>query len=181
MRHGDAVLKPVEDAAEAGWVTGLLSTVEQQGFRVPRPLRAQDGRWVVDGWTATEFVAGEAAPVGRWGQLLAASRAFHAALAATPRPEFLDGRTHRWAHADRVAWGDGDVDVVPRVGPYLARLQQISRPAWAGPDFAQLLVRALIFRLVALNERARGTGASSLAELPLFARAIDTVDELVAG
>lgn len=235
--HGAAVLKPVEDATEASWAAELLAGVEQRGFRLPRPLRARDGRWVVDGWSATQHLADEIGPAGRWGQLLAAGRAFHAALAAAPRPAFLAHRSHRWARADRVAWGEGSVDVVPEIAEQLTRLQRTLRPvnarsqlihgdlsgnvlftagappaiidfspywrpagyadaivavdglvwhdlrhdeaselvslAWTGADFAQLLVRALIFRLVALNEQARELDPRCLAELALFAPVVE--------
>lgn len=134
VRHGDAVLKPVEDAAEAAWAAALLTGVEQRGFRLPRPLRAGDGRWVVDGWSATQHLAGEVGPDGRWRQLLAAGRAFHAALAAAPRPAFLGQRSHRWARADRVAWGEDSVAALPEVAEQLSRLQRMLGPGSGRPQ-----------------------------------------------
>lgn len=124
VRHGHAVLKPADDPREATWAAGLLATIEGPGFRIPRPLSAGDGRWIVDGWTATEFVAGDADPSGRWDELLAAARAFHAALRNAARPGFLDRRTHRWAHADRVGWNEADATVPSE---HLRRLQALLR------------------------------------------------------
>jgi uncharacterized protein (TIGR02569 family) len=241
FRHGPAVVKPVENAVEAEWSAQLLLTVEQHGFRLPRPLRAGDGRWVVDGWAASEYVGGETGPAGRWAQLFSASRAFHQALARAPKPSFLAARTHRWARADRVAWGEQPVEVPAEAAGLLTRLQQLVRPvSWsgqlihgdlsgnvlfadgappaiidfspywrpvryaeavavvdgllwfgaepdlvssAGPDgdFGQLLVRALIFRLVALTERARDEGQSCLTELQPFLPVVGTVEQLVAN
>lgn len=50
--------------------------------------------------------------------------------------------------------------------------------AWTGADFGQLLVRALIFRLVALNEQARELDLRCLAELALFTPVIEWVERL---
>jgi uncharacterized protein (TIGR02569 family) len=235
------VLKQVDDAEEATGSAKLLIGIEPRGFRLARPLRAADGRWVVDGWAATEWIAGVARPAGPEEQLLAAGRAFHAALASVPRPAWLDARTHRWARADRVAWGEqpgvvppvasdqwsrltnllgpvrapsqlihGDlngnvlfadnmppaiIDFSPYWRPvaYAEAIVVIDRMLWfgAGPElmrrsrpdagFAQLLVRALIFRLIALTEHARDVGSVDLAELQLFSPVVAAVEQRVAG
>jgi uncharacterized protein (TIGR02569 family) len=129
--HGSAVLKPVDNPAETVWAARLLASVHEEGFRLPRPLRARDGRWVVDGWAAAERVAGETGPAGRWEEVLAAGRNFHAGLEQVPRPELLDQRTHRWAVGDRVAWNEQSVDVPSPAAEYLARLQRLVRPVAA--------------------------------------------------
>jgi hypothetical protein len=41
-----------------------------------------------------------------WPRVLDAADAFHAFVAGEPRPSFIEARTHQWAIADRVAWGD---------------------------------------------------------------------------
>jgi uncharacterized protein (TIGR02569 family) len=240
FRHGMAVLKPAGDPAEAVWCARLLAGVEPQGFRLPRPLRARDDRWVVDGWTASEYLEGQPGPAGRWDELLAAGRAFHAALSQLPRPDFLNHRTHRWARADRAAWGEPTVPVPAEAAEHWARLTRLIRPVDApsqlihgdltgnvlfaagkppavidfspywrpvgyadaivlvdgmlwfgadhqlltrddhGPDFGQLLVRALIFRLAALTEQARDVGPSCLSELSLFPPVIGAIERLAA-
>jgi hypothetical protein len=148
------------------------------------------------------------------------------------RPEFLQRRQHRWALADRVAWGEASADPVPELEPVLDRLASLvhaptradvpqvvhgdlagnvlfapGRPPaiidfspywrpttyaaaivavdgvlWFGADntllrqvadeagSAQPLVRAIIFRLIALNERSR-FDRSAIEELPLFLNA----------
>jgi uncharacterized protein (TIGR02569 family) len=240
FRHGSAVLKPADDPAEAAWCAQLLAGVEPCGFRLPRPLPARDGRWVVDGWTASEHLVGQPGPAGRWDQLLAAGRAFHAALRQVARPSFLDDRTHRWARADRVAWGEQTVPVPAEAAEHCARLARLIRPVSAssqlihgdltgnvlfadgappavldfspywrpvgyaeaivlvdgllwygadhhlltrgdrGPHFGQLLVRALMFRLIALTEQARDVDPACLSELSLFTPVIGAVERLVA-
>jgi uncharacterized protein (TIGR02569 family) len=123
------VLKQVEDEAESVWVAETLAALRPVGYRVARPVRAADGRWIFDGWAATERVAGNPAPARRH-EVLAAGRVFHRAIAHLPRPVMLDQRTHLWARADRLAWGEE----VPTAGSelvdaLLARLQPVTQPA----------------------------------------------------
>jgi uncharacterized protein (TIGR02569 family) len=237
-RHGDVVLKRVGDRVEAEWTAETISSIEPHGYRLPRPVRAEDGSWVVDGWIATEFVPGQSQPQGRWDALLGAARAFHGDLAGLPKPAFLALRRHRWAVADRVAWGEAGIVALPEVAGLLDRLLSwvapVHEPAqlvhgdlagnvlfaddrspaiidfspywrpvgyaeamvavdgmlWYGggpdleplvardPDIAQLLVRALIFRLVAHNERAGGDGYAVPDELQQFAAVADRIERL---
>jgi uncharacterized protein (TIGR02569 family) len=133
IRIGDAVLKPVDGAVEeTGWAAGIAERLGSgPGFQVPRPLRATDGRCVVDDWCGAEYLPGEPGPAGRWDELLAAGRAFHAALRDEPRPGFLSGRTHRWAMADRVAWGEESatqIEVAPGLRSVLGELTARRRP-----------------------------------------------------
>ena len=51
--------------------------------------------------------------------------------------------------------------------------------AWSSPDFPQLLVRALIFRLIAGGLRGLGTGVAAQAELASFEAAIVQVEALL--
>ncbi len=182
---------------------------------------------------------GESAPAGRWHELLAAGRAFHAAVRHERRPEFLQRRQHRWAVADRLAWGEASADPVPELEPVLAKLVPLVqaptrgevpqvvhgdlagnvlfapglppaiidfspywRPTtyaaaivavdgvlWFGADSTSLrqvadeacsttpLVRAIIFRLIALNERSR-FDRSALDELPIFLNAASAIERL---
>lgn len=113
---GDIVLKRVDDADVATWVAGFALRLPQEGFRLPAPIGAEDGRWVVDGWCAWSRVAGEHSTT-RWPELLAAGTAFHRAASREPKPRFIDqvGWTmrsplDRWNYADRIVWGEVPVD-----------------------------------------------------------------------
>ncbi|MEV4876704.1 aminoglycoside phosphotransferase [Streptomyces cyaneofuscatus] len=130
VRVGAAVLKPAEGAeGESEWAASVLERLPRgAGFRVPRPLRSAEGDAVVEGWTAAEFVDGRPGPGRRWPGVVAAGRAFHAALREQPRPGFLDRRTHPWAVADRVAWGEGEAGVVAELAEPLALLLSLRRP-----------------------------------------------------
>ncbi|MFI6119589.1 aminoglycoside phosphotransferase [Streptomyces sp. NPDC051064] len=241
---GGYVFKPAVGAeAEAEWGASLFDELATgSGFRVPLPLRAADGRSVVNGWTAGEFLSGEPGPQGRWDDVLRAGRAFHAALRPHPRPAFLARRTHPWAVADRVAWGEEDVEVTEDLAAPFSALLELRRPVrqhaaqlihgdltgnvlfasheppavldfspyWRPPLFAeavviadgllwwglpsgllsvggdhadwqQLLIRALIFRLVALSEIVGRSGRARPGEPERYARAARLVAERVTG
>lgn len=105
-RAGDVVLKPVEFRPETVWRAEVLSGLPASGaFRIARPVIGTGGAWTVQGWEAAAFVAGHADPA-RVDDVVRAGEAFHAALAGTPRPAFLDERADAWTHGDRLAWGE---------------------------------------------------------------------------
>jgi len=107
----------------------VLSDLRSDGFRAAPPIATEGGELVCAGWTAWRNVTGTHAPA-RWLDIIAAGDAFHAALAEVPRPAFIDRRTHPWAIADRVAWGEVDPAGLPPV-KHLARLQAAVRPVTA--------------------------------------------------
>jgi uncharacterized protein (TIGR02569 family) len=105
-RAGDVVLKPAEGEPETIWRAVVLSGLpDSSEFRVARPVRAADGSWVVAGWEAARWVAGRADP-RRVDEVVRAGEAFHRAIAALPRPFFLDLRDDPWSCGDRLAFGE---------------------------------------------------------------------------
>ncbi|MFJ1891273.1 aminoglycoside phosphotransferase [Streptomyces sp. NPDC088170] len=179
---GGAVFKPAEGAeaeAEAEWAASLFERLApDSGFRVPLPLRAADGRSVVDGWTAAEFLTGEPGPSGHWADVLGAGRALHAALRQYPRPDFLDRRTHPWAVADRVAWGEQDVEVIDDLAAPLSTLLALRRPV--KQDAAQLIHGDLTGNvLFAEGEAPAVIDFSPYWRPPVFAEAVVVADGLL--
>ncbi|MER5476679.1 aminoglycoside phosphotransferase [Streptomyces sp. NPDC002734] len=241
---GGAVFKAVKGAEdEVEWAASLFERLPPSSdFRVPLPLRATDGRSVVDGWAAGAFLTGEPGSQGHWAGVLGAGRAFHRALRQVPRPGFLDRRTHPWAVADRVAWGEQDVDVVEDLHAPYSALLELRRPVkqegaqlihgdltgnvlfaadeapavidfspyWRPPVFAdaivvadgllwfdppsdlltggsdhpdwqQMLIRALLFRLVAHSESVGSSGRAQCGERERYGRATDIVVRRLAA
>ena len=244
---GPLVLKPhaAEHLAEARWSAEVVERIagRADGFRVARPVRARDGALFVEGWGATEFLDGELHGVGPqdWPALFEAGRAYNEALRDLPRPDLLDARTHRWALADRVAFGAPYPDPVPAARLLLETLLRQRRPSrepeqiihgdlagnvlfspgrppavidfspywrpagyalavaavdallWyeapvsvlelvarqTGPDFADHLIRALIFRLVAHSEAVKAAGAAAAAAVDPEMERFDLVYDLV--
>jgi len=116
FRVGAVVLKRVHDAAEAEWTQDLLSRVRQAGFRLPDPLRTVDGCWTHHGWSASRFIPGLVPLAPDWRAVMDAGLRFADAgeRARAGGEEVLEGRTHRWAVADRVAWGEASAALDPR-------------------------------------------------------------------
>lgn len=115
-RAGNTVLKPCDDLATWYWMADNLPTVKQEGFRLPLPITARDGRLIVDGWCAQNALSGEHPSNGRWADVLAVGDRFHRGVAQFTRPAFLDKRgcdpdSNPWAFGDRVAWGETQVSV----------------------------------------------------------------------
>lgn len=126
-RCGDVVLKPLDRAeAELAWEAGLFDSLACDGFRIARTLRAADGSLVVEGWCASEALAG-CHEERRWADVIAVGERFHTALAGVPRPDFLDRRSDRWSVSDRVAWGELPADEYAHV-KHLPRLFAALRP-----------------------------------------------------
>ena len=99
---GDLVLKPRPwsmSAEELDWQGELFDSLCCDGFRVPRL------RGLIDGWCAWDWVEGRHREAA-WPDVISAGERFHAALAAVPRPSFIERRTDHWAVGDRVAWGE---------------------------------------------------------------------------
>jgi hypothetical protein len=143
------VLKPAGDPRVARWTADLyheLATRRAPGFRVPRPLGtvagdglAGDGAagdWVArdplgGDWVAWQWLPGEPASWSGvspfWPPLIAASRAFHAALPGGPAPPWLGHDGSQWTIGDQVAWGErhpGSV-LAAAPGPLAAQLRSL--------------------------------------------------------
>jgi hypothetical protein len=105
---GNLVFKPDHGPLHE-WLGDALAGLTPDGFRLATPIRARDGAWVVEGWSATRWAQGhepDYATVSTWQQILSAGRAFHRAVARLDHPAFLDTRDDWWATADRAAWGE---------------------------------------------------------------------------
>jgi uncharacterized protein (TIGR02569 family) len=123
FRIADAVFKPVTDRFEAEWIAGVLKELPEGNVRVARPIRATHGEWVVDGWTAWQWVEGTATK-HRWDQVATAGNEFHRSLRGIAEPSFLEARKHQWAIGDRMAFGEQDGVVPSPVGEQVASLRE---------------------------------------------------------
>ena len=109
-RAGEVVLKPAGDPRVARWTAEVYRSLsgtprQDPGFRVPRPLGSAAGDWVAEDpvtgpWVAWQWLPGEPADWAGvspfWPRLIAASRAFHAALADRPAPRWLGQDGSPW-------------------------------------------------------------------------------------
>jgi len=124
-RCGEVVLSMVADNARAAWSARVRETLFVDGVRLARPVRSTDGRYVVSGWRADTFVAGQPEP--RHDEVVSAAVRLHEATGKLERPRFLtQGPEAPWADvdvfiaADRAAWEERPLQSVPataRVAP----------------------------------------------------------------
>lgn len=141
-RAGRVVLKPADSVRAGHWFAEVYDALSGPGFRVPRPVRAMTGEWVVRGWTAYQWVAGTAADWSgaspRWPDLIIVSRGLHAALRGVPVPAWRAQVENPWTIGDEVAWSERDPAPLlgPAAGPLaglvrrlLAALQPVDQPS----------------------------------------------------
>lgn len=134
MVIGDVVLKPVDDAVLASWCQGVLASTVADGVVIPEPLAARDGRWVVDGWTATDFIDGLRSLIHEPESVVAAGREFAKAVneawANNGSGDFgrspVQARTDRWARAYRHVW----LAEPCRIGPEAQEILAAFRAFW---------------------------------------------------
>jgi uncharacterized protein (TIGR02569 family) len=131
-RADGIALKPCDEPEEAEWLGSVLSQIEEDGFRIARPVRSRSGRFVVEGWCAYRWMSGETDLRGRWNESIAAIWAFSRALRDVPEPELLDRRQNVFAVADRMAWGEVPMgEIADSLGPDGRRLIRHLRPVTA--------------------------------------------------
>jgi uncharacterized protein (TIGR02569 family) len=109
------------------WQEQVLGDIREVGFRVTRPVRAPDGRLIIDGWVAWQRLEGEHR-TRQWAEICMAGERFHRATASTPRPRFLPRRTDVFAQADRAAWDLADLArfrFLPPIDRIVGRLQPL--------------------------------------------------------
>lgn len=155
VRVGDAVFKPVDDISEARWLAAHLPDLQVTCLRIPRPLTTPGGDAVVDGWTAAASdLIRRRRPTRAPSQLVHSDLSGNVLFAEGQQPAIIDvslcWRPVVYAEAivivDTLLWFDADNAVLDLIEPAEAE---------------QMLVRALIFRLLADDLAPGWTGTST--------------------
>lgn len=120
FRIGHVVLSPVHDPDNAAWSAKVRENLAVDGLRVARPVRSTDGRFIVSGWKASSFGAGELAS-GRVDEVVIAGLRLADALAHVPAPDFASAPvTGKWEDheiyrvADKAAWSSDPASVLSK-------------------------------------------------------------------
>jgi uncharacterized protein (TIGR02569 family) len=132
-RAGAVALKPTAPDGRVGWLGRALAQVpDTEDFRLARPVPATDGRWIVEGWSATARLEGVHAP-DRCDDALRVSTALHTALARVHAGS-LPVSNDPWSVGMRAAWG-GELPPSghPGVVSVLEELSPLLEQPWEGP------------------------------------------------
>ncbi|MEX0896334.1 MAG: TIGR02569 family protein [Patescibacteria group bacterium] len=111
---GNIVLKPVQDVEQASWNADVLSSIDEDGFRVLRSIRSMGGEWVYKGWQAFQYLEGDEKK-GNWTEKIAVSRRFHEKLRGISKPDFIGKRDIPWERADLAVWSEQPIEFHPAV------------------------------------------------------------------
>ena len=148
-RADKIVLKTDEDQGAARFIAEAMSTVivDSARVRLARPVRSRSGDWVVDGWTASEYVTGaQLEGPHPWSLAISAIDALCEGLKSVTVDVPLARRGNRWAVADRVAWDEQAVELHPRIEARCSDLRQITPRCDAPPQLVHGdLARNLLF------------------------------------
>ncbi len=99
------VFKPSYSIVEASWMSDLYNNLSSNQFRVPKPIRAKNSKWIFNQWTANKFLEGKHEDEN-YAEAIKISKIFHKDLLQIPKPDFFDKRNDVWAVADKIAWGE---------------------------------------------------------------------------
>ncbi|WP_018296161.1 TIGR02569 family protein [Corynebacterium lubricantis] len=109
VMYGNIVVSKANSTA--AWSAKIRDKISIDGVRVSRPVRATDGRFIVGGYKASDFIEGDNAR--RIDETIAAALRFDTAMAGIEVP--VIERDDEWAAADRAAWDGADVPGKPQV------------------------------------------------------------------
>jgi uncharacterized protein (TIGR02569 family) len=127
------VLKPVDNERFSSWHAKIMDRISEKDFRVARPVAAADGRWICDGWSASQWVPGT--HEHSWRDVISAGEAFHRAIRDTEAPSFLSDRGDPWSVGDRVAWEEAPMPPLGKEHQELVRhLFELRRPLELEPQ-----------------------------------------------
>ena len=123
-RTGDLILKPAKDDEETNWIAEFYLAAACEGFQLPRPIRCAQGGFVYNGWQAWEYIEG-GHQKGRWREIIEICVRFHHAIADYPRPAYFERREQNpWVIADKVTWGEIEIEHHPRIAPAVEKLSK---------------------------------------------------------
>lgn len=108
VRVGEAVLKPAGDNEQfCEWSLNILDKINPHGYRVSKPIKSNNGKFIYRGWCCTRYEPGEHRS-GSVKQKLEISKLFHHDLAST---NFIDipKASDPWSKSQLIAWQKDDL------------------------------------------------------------------------
>jgi uncharacterized protein (TIGR02569 family) len=128
FRSDNVVLKPAIDDESTNWIANFYLTTNCDGFRLPKPIRSNNGGFVYAGWQAWEYIPGQHKKK-RWIEEIELCAKFHKLIADIPRPLCFDrlDMNNPWVIADKVAWDELEFEHHPKIAPAVEQLRKCLR------------------------------------------------------
>lgn len=166
-RIGDVVYS--QAAVYASWSAKVREKLAVPGMRVARPVLATNGRHVVGGWKATQFIPGDLTK--RVDEAAQVALRIEDALeaAAVPAPQ---NRDDIFARAEAAAWAETG-DVYPALEPHTTFVTGHA-DVLGTVLFSGVLPPVLVDAVPTAAPRARGFSAALAIVDGLIAEAVDT-------
>ncbi len=103
FRIKNAVLKPVGDNVQfCEWVLNVIYNINPHGYRLSKPIKSNNGKFVYKGWCCTRYEPGEHRK-GNVKQKLEVARLLHHDLADTNFTN-IPNSDNPWSKSQRIAW-----------------------------------------------------------------------------
>jgi uncharacterized protein (TIGR02569 family) len=129
FRSGEVVLRNLGfESEEAGiWNAELFDRLQKNGFRIAKPIKAKNGKWIVNGWVAEHFLEGKHATNDDLPKVIEAVVSYHKALEGIPLPEYRKKEQTMYDRADQWAWGEIPKDIDPKLLEVLSGLIELRK------------------------------------------------------
>lgn len=127
----DVILKHINKDSKEGtnWVADLFFNMEEDGFRVAKPIKNIEGTWITrDGWTAWEFLEGNHEYKEHIKQSIEAITLFHKAMENTAKPDFLGEEDSPYIRADKYTWGQKPENIHSDLKGLVESLYEVRKP-----------------------------------------------------
>lgn len=129
---GDIVLKyfPNDTEEEVVWLATMLDSINRNDFRVQKFIRSKKGEYLVDGWVAYEYLAGEfRKDIDHIKLEKEIMQSFHEAIKDEPLPpHYMIERSNPWSIADKMAWGEKPIKCHKRIMKAIKKLVNFIEP-----------------------------------------------------
>jgi len=136
-RAGDLVVKQMVSTSFenphtyqlAPWLAEQLTCVNDDGFRLSRPVQSMDGEWVLeDGWTAWTYIEGHLLTPKDIPAAIDSIRALHLVLREVPKHPLLGQNDSAWGFAHQHCFGDQPAWVHPVLVDLVDELYTLRQP-----------------------------------------------------
>jgi hypothetical protein len=129
---GDIVLKyfPEDTEEDAEWLATMLDRIRRKSFRVQKFIKSRKGKYLVEGWTAYEYLTGEfRKDLEHLKQKKAVLQLFHEAIKKEPLPSnYKWERIDPWGVADDMVWGERPIKCQKRIMKEIKELINFLEP-----------------------------------------------------